>query len=112
VDKQRQSNDGNNNNKSPSQKATQTCELYNNGKKAVEVAIELGLSEKEVTRYYTEYWRFLKYISVSGKYLAATRFIKAASFKGDGGLLVIINADNAGMYSAFLDLSKTFLNLG
>jgi len=57
VDKQQQSNDGNNNNKSPSQKATQTCELYNKGKKPVEVAIELGLSEKEVTRYYTEYWR-------------------------------------------------------
>jgi hypothetical protein len=48
---------GNNNNKSPSQKPTQAYELYNKGKKPVEVAIELSLSEKEATRYYTEYWR-------------------------------------------------------
>jgi hypothetical protein len=27
------------------------------GKKPVEVAIQLGLSEKEATRYYTAYWR-------------------------------------------------------
>jgi hypothetical protein len=26
------------------------------GKEPVEVAIELGLSQKEATRYYTEYW--------------------------------------------------------
>jgi hypothetical protein len=25
----------------------------------VEVAVQLGLSEKEVTRYYTEYWRLM-----------------------------------------------------
>ena len=33
------------NNKSPSQKATQAYELYDKGKKHVEVAIQLGLSE-------------------------------------------------------------------
>ena len=49
--------DNNNNNKSPNQKSTQAYKLYSEGKKPVEVAIELGLSEKEVTRYYTEYWR-------------------------------------------------------
>ena len=27
------------------------------GKKPVDVAIQLGLSEKEATKYYTEYWR-------------------------------------------------------
>ena len=27
----------------------------------VEVAIQLGLSEKEATRYYTEYWRLKAY---------------------------------------------------
>jgi hypothetical protein len=39
------------------EKATQAYKLFDEGKKPVEVAIELGLSEKEVTRYYTEYWR-------------------------------------------------------
>jgi hypothetical protein len=52
---QQQSNDSNN--KSPNEKATQTYKLYDEEKKPVEVAIQLCLSEKEATRYYTEYWR-------------------------------------------------------
>ena len=53
------SNDNTNstNNKSPNEKATQAYKLYTEGNKPVQVAIELGLSEKEATRYYTEYWR-------------------------------------------------------
>jgi DNA-binding Lrp family transcriptional regulator len=39
------------------QKSTQAYKLFSEGNKPVEVAIQLGLSEKEVTRYYTEYWR-------------------------------------------------------
>jgi hypothetical protein len=39
------------------QKSTQAYELFGEGKTPVEVAIQLNLSEKEVTRYYTEYWR-------------------------------------------------------
>ncbi|MGA9170870.1 MAG: hypothetical protein WBZ20_12075, partial [Nitrososphaeraceae archaeon] len=52
-------NDGNNsnNNKPANEKSTQAYILYNKGNKPVEVAIQLGLSEKEATRYYTEYWR-------------------------------------------------------
>ena len=50
-------NDNNNNNKSPNAKATLAYKLYDKGKKPVEVAVRLGLSEKEVTRSYTEYWR-------------------------------------------------------
>jgi hypothetical protein len=60
VDNQQQhqqSDDINNNNKSPNEKATKAYKLYDEGKKPVEVAVRLGLSEKEVTRYYTEYWR-------------------------------------------------------
>jgi len=59
VDNQQrqQSNDSNNNNKSPNEKATQAYKLFSEDKKPVEVAIELGLPEKEATRYYTEYWR-------------------------------------------------------
>jgi hypothetical protein len=50
LQQQQQSNDSNNN-KPPNEKATQAYKLYSEGKKPVEVA------EKEVTRYYTEYWR-------------------------------------------------------
>src|SRR6188472_4356163 len=41
------------------QKSTQAYKLFSKGKKPVEVAIQLGLSEKEATRYYTEYWRLM-----------------------------------------------------
>jgi predicted nucleic acid-binding Zn-ribbon protein len=43
--------------KPPNEKATKAYKLYDERKKPVEVAIELGLSEKEATRYYKEYWR-------------------------------------------------------
>ena len=50
-------NSNNDNNKSPNEKATQAYKLYTEGNKPVDVAIELSLSEKEATKYYTEYWR-------------------------------------------------------
>ena len=52
------SNSGNNNNnKPPNEKATQAYKLFSEGKTPVEVAIQLSLSEKEATKYYTEYWK-------------------------------------------------------
>jgi predicted DNA-binding protein YlxM (UPF0122 family) len=54
---QQQNNDSNNNNRSPNEKGTKAYKLFDEGKKPVDVAIQLGLSEKEATRYYTEYWR-------------------------------------------------------
>ncbi|HEY6884821.1 MAG TPA: hypothetical protein VI278_12390 [Nitrososphaeraceae archaeon] len=62
VDNQQQqqsndSNNSNNNSKSPNEKATQAYKLFDEGNKPVDVAVQLGLSEKEATRYYTEYWR-------------------------------------------------------
>jgi hypothetical protein len=45
----------NNNNKFPNVKATHAYELYNKGKKPVEVAIQLGLPEYKATKYYREY---------------------------------------------------------
>jgi hypothetical protein len=54
VDKQK-SNDINN--KSPNEKATQAYKLFDEGKKPVEVAVKLSLSEKEATKYYKEYLR-------------------------------------------------------
>ena len=47
----------NNNNKSPNEKAAKAYKLFSEGKKPVEAAIQLSLSEKEVTKYYTEYWK-------------------------------------------------------
>ena len=51
--------DGNNsnNNKPANENATKAYKLFSQGKKPIEVAIQLSLSEKEATRFYTEYWR-------------------------------------------------------
>ena len=49
--------DNNNNNHYQSyQKSTQAYKLYSEGKKPVEVAIQLGLPERQATKYYREYW--------------------------------------------------------
>jgi hypothetical protein len=45
-------NNSNNNNKPPNEKATQAYKLFSERKKPVDVAIQLNLSEKEVTRFY------------------------------------------------------------
>jgi chorismate mutase len=42
--------------KSNQKKSTQAYKLYSEGYKPVEVAIQLGLSEKQVTKYCREYW--------------------------------------------------------
>jgi hypothetical protein len=57
IDDDNNSNNNNNNNKLSNEKATQAYKLFSQGKKPVEVAIQLSLSEKEATRYYTEFWR-------------------------------------------------------
>jgi hypothetical protein len=55
VDNQQQQlGDGSSNS---NEKSTQAYTLYSKGNKPVEVAIELSLSEKQATRYYTEYWK-------------------------------------------------------
>jgi hypothetical protein len=38
------------------QKSTQAYKLFSEGKKPVEVAIQLGLPERQVTKYCREYW--------------------------------------------------------
>ena len=58
VDKQHQhqhsDDSNNNNNKSPNEKATQAYKLFDEGKKPVEVAVQLGLPENKATRYYRD----------------------------------------------------------
>jgi hypothetical protein len=39
------------------QKSTQAYKLFSEGYKPVEVAIQLGLPEKQATRYYRENWK-------------------------------------------------------
>src|SRR6478672_9982212 len=58
------SSNSNNNNKPPNEKATQAYKLFSEGKKPVEIAIQLNLSEKEATRFYTEYWRLKRLYSL------------------------------------------------
>ena len=55
---------GSNNNKPANEKATQAYKLFSEGKKPVDVAIQLSLSEKEATRFYTEYWRLKRLYSL------------------------------------------------
>src|SRR5215207_3601593 len=50
-------NTDNGNGKTERSLSTQAYELFSQGKTPVEVAIELNLSESQVTRYYIEYWK-------------------------------------------------------
>ena len=50
----------NHNNKLPNEKAIHAYKLFSESKTPVEVAIQLNLSEKEATKYYTEYWRLTR----------------------------------------------------
>jgi DNA-binding CsgD family transcriptional regulator len=49
--------DDNKKSHSNNEKATQAYKLFSEGKKPVEVAIQLGLSERQATKYCREYWR-------------------------------------------------------
>ena len=47
----------NDNKKSSNEKATQAYKLFSEGKKPVQVAIELGLREKQVDKLFIEFWK-------------------------------------------------------
>jgi hypothetical protein len=50
-------NNSNSSNKSPNEKATQAYKLLSEGRKPLEVAIELGLREKQVNNLFREFWK-------------------------------------------------------
>ena len=50
-------NNNDSNNKSLNQKATQAYKLFSEGKKPFEVAIELGLREVQVNKFFSEFWK-------------------------------------------------------
>jgi hypothetical protein len=94
---QQQSNDSNNNNnKSPNEKATKAYKFFSEGKKPVELAVQLSLSEKEATRYYKEYWRLKRLYKLYQVYMeighSLPSFLKSyKAFKRKG--LTIDNID-------------------
>jgi hypothetical protein len=54
---QQQESNGNNKNQSPNEKFIQAYKFFLEGKKLSEVAIELGLREKEASKYFSEFLR-------------------------------------------------------
>ena len=44
-------------NKSANEKATQAYKLFSEGKKPFEVAIELGIRESQVNKFFREFWK-------------------------------------------------------
>jgi hypothetical protein len=54
---QQQQNNNSNNNKSTNEKATQAYKLFSEGKKPFEVAIELGIREAQVNKFFREFWK-------------------------------------------------------
>ena len=64
MDNGNNNNSNNNKNQPANEKAIQAYKLFSEGKKPVDVAIQLSLSEKEATIYYTEYWRLKRLYSL------------------------------------------------
>jgi hypothetical protein len=112
-------NNSNNNNKPPNEKATQAYKLFSERKKSVDVAIQLNLSEKEATRYYTEYWRLkrlynLYYIYQESKgnlsyILKLCRLAKRHGITADN-IELFVNMVNIGTYN-IPDLQKQYAKL-
>src|SRR5437868_2502918 len=49
--------DNGNNNKPANEKATHAYKLFSQGKRPLEVAIELGIREKQVNKLFREFWK-------------------------------------------------------
>ena len=101
------------------QKSTQAYKLFSEGKKPVEVAIQLNLSEKEATRYYNEYWRLKRLYSLCYIYqeskenlsyiLKLFRLAKRHGITADN-IEWFVNMVNIGTYN-IPDLQKQYAKL-
>ena len=97
-----------NNNKPANEKATQAYKLFSEGKKPIDVAIQLNLSEKEATKYYTEYWRLKRLYSLYRIYqeskgnlsyiLKLCRLVKRQAITADN-IEWFVNMVNIGTYN-------------
>ena len=112
-------NNSNNNNKPSNQKSTQAYKLFSEGKKPVEVAIQLSLSEKEATRFYTEYWRLKRLYSLYHIYQESkgnlSYILKLCRLAKRHGITVdniewFVNMVNIGTYN-IPDLQKQYAKL-
>ena len=109
----------NSNNKSHNEKATQAYKLFSEGKTPVEVAIRLNLSEKEATRFYTEYWRLKRLYNLYHLYqeskgnlsyiLKLCRIAKRQGITADN-IEWFVNMVNTGTYN-IPDLQKQYTKL-
>ena len=101
------------------QKSTQAYKLFSEGKKPVDVAIQLSLSEKEATKYYTEYWRLkglygLYHIYQESKgnlsyFLKLCTLVKRQAITADN-IEWFVNMVNIGTYN-IPDLQKQYAKL-
>jgi len=109
----------NSNNKPSNEKATHAYKLFSEGKKPVEIAIQLNLSEKEATRFYTEYWRLKRLYSLYHIYqeskgnlsyiLKLCRLAKRQGITADN-IEWFVNMVNIGTYN-IPDLQKQYAKL-
>ena len=118
MDDGNNSSNSNNNNKPANEKATQAYELFSQGKKPVEVAIQLSLSEKEATRFYTEYWKLKHLYSLYHVYrnkgdlsyiLKLCRLAKRQGIRADN-IEWFVKMVNIGTYN-IPDLQKQYAKL-
>ena len=119
ADNQEQQSNDSNNNKPSNEKATQTYKLFSEGKTPVEVAIQLNLSEKEATRYYTEYWKLKRLYSLYHIYqeskgnlsyiLKLCTLVKRQAITADN-IEWFVNMVNIGTYN-IPDLQKQYAKL-
>jgi len=70
-------NVNNNKNKYPNEKATQSYRLFSQGKKLVEVSIELGLRENEASKLFSEFLRLKGQDEVYEIYLENKHYLKS-----------------------------------
>ena len=119
MDDGNNSNSNSNNNKPANEKATQAYKLFSEGKKPVEVAIQLSPSEKEATRYYTEYWKLKRLYSLYHIYqeskgnlsyiLKLCRLAKRQGITADN-IEWFVNMVNIGTYN-IPDLQKQYAKM-
>ena len=119
MDNGNNNNSNNNKNQPANEKAIQAYKLFTEGKKPVDVAIQLSLSEKEATIYYTEYWRLKRLYSLYHIYqeskgnlsyiLKLCRLVKRQAITADN-IEWFINMVNIGTYN-IPELQKQYSKL-
>ena len=114
---------GSDNDQRDSPSSTQAYKLFSQAKTPVEVAIELGLNEKQVTKYYREYWKLKGLHNLTVVYeeikddityfLKLHRLSKAAGMNADHvtNLLEIANNDLQSLEQRYKKLQRNVNDL-